>query len=767
MSKIELPTITSGYNLSTINNNFQKIEDALNKEVLYRKGYLGEPNEMQTNLDMNGKQILNVTAGTSDGSLVTKGYVDQGLALKFDKSGGTLSGSVDMNNNEILNVSSLSTDVLEIDGVRVVPTSLVVDPYNGTREALRRSYADAGYNLVAGSFEVGGTLVNANDVLLQERTGKAFSGPAGTVNAGTDPTSGGFVDRSSLVLTEFSASAYGLHPSNSGLENCKALQALSVAVKDNNGGRVVFSPGDYVIGHQTPAGATGKGYSYFAEPCFEVEGLTGPLILEFVGAKFKWASGLRFGSFDPVTGGPINSTTPYYVLDSTAGIGVAFQVTDSDTVSVFGSVEIDGNDAQMVIGGEWGDKGRQLGHTGFRFLRNKRVMNNGSIYVHHHLLDGFYCGSLQTTDGYTDLSGVVSVYNARQGMSLTGGNNITVSNSVLGFTCDGAIANAPGFGVDIETEIAPIYGITFNSCFFPVGKGGGVTSDNFDVRECTFNDCIFESSEGLLLYMRMKGVTFNRCHFYGNIFPLASGGSSHQFGGKPTFIDCTFSNLQRNGSKAGYWPKLLDSVDADFIRCHALAYLEAGVNTPTFWIDGSNIYGFDITVTGVLPSGGNWMLLRGAGNIINGLKIKNQTTSATEPTSAPFIALGAPVVSDTHLSLDASGHSTLRWGVSGGYPNMTGWLLEGDWAITNNDGFTKPHSKQTYLSLARNMAAFETDETILVSSNVAGQNGKYYSRGTIIFNSAQSPGGIFGWVCTTTGIAGSTAVFKVITNIGA
>ena len=63
-------------------------------------------------------------------------------------------------------------------------------------ESLRRSYAEAGYTLVAGSFEAGGTLVNANDVLLQERTGKAFSGPAGTVAAGTNPASGGFVDRS-------------------------------------------------------------------------------------------------------------------------------------------------------------------------------------------------------------------------------------------------------------------------------------------------------------------------------------------------------------------------------------------------------------------------------------------------------------------------------------------------------------------------------------------------------------------------------------------
>ena len=71
-----------------------------------------------------------------------------------------------------------------------------------TREALRRSYAEAGYNLVDGSFEVGGTLVNANDVLLHEATGKGFTGPAGHVSAGADPTSGGFVDRSGVLLRE-------------------------------------------------------------------------------------------------------------------------------------------------------------------------------------------------------------------------------------------------------------------------------------------------------------------------------------------------------------------------------------------------------------------------------------------------------------------------------------------------------------------------------------------------------------------------------------
>lgn len=69
-----------------------------------------------------------------------------------------------------------------------------------TREALRRSYAEAGYNLVDGSFEAGGTLVNTNDVLLQERTGKGFTGPAGAVSAGTVPSGPNYTNRGDGTL---------------------------------------------------------------------------------------------------------------------------------------------------------------------------------------------------------------------------------------------------------------------------------------------------------------------------------------------------------------------------------------------------------------------------------------------------------------------------------------------------------------------------------------------------------------------------------------
>lgn len=199
MSKIDLDPITSGYNLSKINANFQKVEDELNNKVLYRNPPAGEPNSMSANLDMNSQSILNA--------------------------------------------SKISSNVLELGGVQVVPTNLVIDPYNGTREALRRSYAEAGYNLVDGSFEAGGTLVNTNDVLLQERTGEAFSGPAGTVADGTNPASGGFVDVSDVLLK---LGAVGNVDSYIKMAVYASISAAIQACIDENL-NVVFSKKDYPI----------------------------------------------------------------------------------------------------------------------------------------------------------------------------------------------------------------------------------------------------------------------------------------------------------------------------------------------------------------------------------------------------------------------------------------------------------------------------------------------------------------------------------------
>lgn len=86
MTKITLPDITSGYNLSAINSNFQKIEDELNNKVLYRQVQGGEPNAMSGNLDMNSSRILNLPDAASLSEPVTLRQlivVDSGDSLEL------------------------------------------------------------------------------------------------------------------------------------------------------------------------------------------------------------------------------------------------------------------------------------------------------------------------------------------------------------------------------------------------------------------------------------------------------------------------------------------------------------------------------------------------------------------------------------------------------------------------------------------------------------------------------------------------------------
>jgi hypothetical protein len=63
MAKILIGNVTSGFAATTaINNAFDAIETELNDKVLYRDNPSGEPNQMESDLDMNGNNILN--AGT-------------------------------------------------------------------------------------------------------------------------------------------------------------------------------------------------------------------------------------------------------------------------------------------------------------------------------------------------------------------------------------------------------------------------------------------------------------------------------------------------------------------------------------------------------------------------------------------------------------------------------------------------------------------------------------------------------------------------------
>ena len=103
------------------------------------------------------------------------------------------------------NVSSLET--VDADLQAQVDTKINADFVSRfDRESLRRSYAEAGYNLVDGSFEAGGTLTAGADVILHELSGKAYSGSGPfprVVPSGTSPTTPGFADQSGKLFSTF------------------------------------------------------------------------------------------------------------------------------------------------------------------------------------------------------------------------------------------------------------------------------------------------------------------------------------------------------------------------------------------------------------------------------------------------------------------------------------------------------------------------------------------------------------------------------------
>jgi len=79
MAKLTLATITSGYNLASINANFQAIEDFINDSALSRD-VTAEANQCAQDIDLNSNKITNVADGVAGGDAVNKAQMDAAIA---------------------------------------------------------------------------------------------------------------------------------------------------------------------------------------------------------------------------------------------------------------------------------------------------------------------------------------------------------------------------------------------------------------------------------------------------------------------------------------------------------------------------------------------------------------------------------------------------------------------------------------------------------------------------------------------------------------
>lgn len=126
--KITLNDVTNIDSITTINDNFDKIEQALQNQVLYRNNPVGEPNTVESAIDLNGQDLLNVgRIGTGAGTIATTDYLDS-----VTKNVEALAVQVSQN-------AALSLDYKDEAFAAAIEADYIFDQFNATYLGVRGS----------------------------------------------------------------------------------------------------------------------------------------------------------------------------------------------------------------------------------------------------------------------------------------------------------------------------------------------------------------------------------------------------------------------------------------------------------------------------------------------------------------------------------------------------------------------------------------------------------------------------------------------------
>lgn len=304
-----------------------------------------------------------------------------------------------------------------------------------------------------------------------------------------------------------------------GVTNCTAALALASAAVAATGGTLEIGQGTCIVGAQTFAGSTGKGYAYQPADIIKVVGATMPVSIDCAGTKFKYANGLKYGSFDPTTGAVYNpGSMPFTNADYLAQLGQVFWLQNNASIEIRGAFEIDGNMDNYALGGTWGDTGRQCSAFGIWAYGNKQFAQSGSAYVHHCGSDGIAIGWPNLTlssDRYPHtLKNFVSVYNGRNNLTWSGGNSLVAVGCSFNHAGRGSIASSPTAGIDIEAEnSAYCQGGRFICCEFVNNLAPQMIADSGTSFDVGFDQCTFVGS----IWPNKPRYVFNNCKVYGQI----------------------------------------------------------------------------------------------------------------------------------------------------------------------------------------------------------------------------------------------------------
>ena len=320
------------------------------------------------------------------------------------------------------------------------------------------------------------------------------------------------------------------------------LNAAAYFNKRGGHGKLIFPKGIYIVGRQgiLPDGSKDNHVLEFVN-CQDLK-------IEGEQATIRFVNGLKFGSFDPVTGKAFIPTQAVFTdYNYAMPIGNCIQLVNCKDVSVK-NLEIDGNQKNFILGGKYGDVGFQLAHDGI-LIKNSSSVSIKDCYIHHMGRDGVQLSNAtpkewETADQKIEFKNCRFEYNGRQGFSWVGGSGLKMENCKFSFTGRGKVQSPPGAGLDIEAEIGIIKNGVFKNCEFVDNTGSGMVADGGSSKAMTFENCLFWGTTNWTVWTTKPQYHFNNCTFHGSV---VHGYNSPDDENATAYYKCTFEDKDLNG----------------------------------------------------------------------------------------------------------------------------------------------------------------------------------------------------------------------------
>jgi len=288
----------------------------------------------------------------------------------------------------------------------------------------------------------------------------------------------------------------------------------------------------------------------------------------------KAADGLKFGSFNPVTGEKDSirkegNRSSYY-----ASAFTFINAVRCSSITIKG-LTLNGNSGNLNIGPAFGPDGIQLAALGIGLYSNKNAVV-ADCYIHHCALDGIIIAwpGLKDSDPIYPhtITNVKAEYNGRQGLSWIGGNNLTVINSEFSSTGKALnngipVISKPSAGIDIEIENSIIKNGNFINCLVYNNAGSGIISIGHNTYNINFKKCTFIGTTNSAAYPKSQNFSFNSCTFVGRVERIFGSADKNK---AASFKDCLFTmdpKMSPNGKVFGDTWEFYEGQNVIFDHC--------------------------------------------------------------------------------------------------------------------------------------------------------------------------------------------------------